>query len=223
MGRSILLAILQQTQHTITQIVRRESKSKANNRDIGAAQKKMLTTIALGPLSASINGSHCALNGAALEAQEKIQDAADEADVRRFYPSEYVTANRNALHHPAIKPGRMTYTLIGCGDFYNQDRESTWCPWTQVDIDFTHIDDLVSFVVKTVQNPVVAEYRSLNVVTDRISYDETADLLEGYSGKKIEKGVYLVDAMERAWNNPRDVPDEVKGKSAFPDDFPMLV
>ncbi|KAL4955762.1 hypothetical protein BDW69DRAFT_192958 [Aspergillus filifer] len=269
-GRSILLAILNKSSHSVIQIVRPESKSKAEDVEITTEQKERLTTVALDPLNATVNDLTStlqgveivisALNGPALEAQSNIQDAADKAGVRRFYPSEYGmhhiytdengyghlhptwntkdTSNRAALHHPAIASGRMTYTLLGCGDFYNQDRERTWCPWTQVavphyklhivgdssaKIDFTHIDDLASFVVQTIENPRVSENRCLNVVSDRISYDEIAALLERYSRKKVEKIFYPVRAMERAWRDPGDIPQEVKGKSAFPDDFWMLV
>ncbi|KAL4923160.1 uncharacterized protein BDV17DRAFT_296623 [Aspergillus undulatus] len=269
-GRSILFALLKTTPHSVIQVVRPESESKAKDVDVKPDQKQRLTTISLDPIKASedelvsvLNGVEIvisALNGKALAAQGKIQDAADKAGVKRFYPSEYgmhhlytddqgrgvlhptwnmkSEANMHALHHPAIAAGRMTYTLIGCGDFYNQDREATWCPWTQRDApsytlhivgnadakaDFTHIDDLATFLVKTIENPAVSENANLNVVSDHISYNELAALLEKYSGKKVEKVVYPLDAMHRAWKDPEDIPEAVKGKSAFPDDFWMLV
>ncbi|KAJ0357838.1 hypothetical protein COL922a_014641, partial [Colletotrichum nupharicola] len=143
-----------------------------------------------------------ALNGKALSAQRTVQDAAAHAGVKRFYPSEYgmhhvyrspaesdqrgylhsmwnlkSTANEECLHHSAIAEGKMTYTLIGCGDFYNQPREETWCPWAKPDraeytihivgnadakVDFTHIDDLAAFLVETIAHPEISENRTLN-------------------------------------------------------------
>lgn len=98
-----------------------------------------------------------ALNGKALEAQGNLQDAAADSSVKRFYPSEYgmhniyrkpgdpmgyihamwdtkSRANENAVLHPAIMSGKMSYTVIGCGDFYNQDREVG----TQIYLSSTH-------------------------------------------------------------------------------------
>ncbi|KAL4864584.1 hypothetical protein BDV12DRAFT_201012 [Aspergillus spectabilis] len=138
----------------------------------------------------------------------------------------------------AIAAGRMTCTLIGCGDSYKQDREAAWCPWTQRDVpvynlhilgdanarvDFTHITDLAAFLVATIENPSVSENETLNIVSDYISYNELASLLERYSGKKAEKIVYPIEAMHRTWKNLQDIPEAVRGKSTFPGDFWMLV
>lgn len=136
----------------------------------------------------------------------------------------------------------MTYTLIGCGDFFNQPREETWCPWANphpekldkytihiignpaAKIEFTHIDDLSAFIVETINHPEKTSNKSLNVVSDRISYDEIAGLLEKYSGKKVEKKIYPIEIMHKVWRDPEnEVPVEVKGKSVFPDDFWILV
>lgn len=274
-GSSVVRALVNSS-HQVVQIVRPQSEAKAKN------ASERVTTITLDPLNASIDELAsalqkvevvvCALNGKALEAQSKIQDAADKAGVKRFYPSEYgmhhvytdekgygvlhpvrkppsgqtdsqtwnmkTEANFKALHHPAITAGRMNYTLIGCGDLYNQDREKTWCPWTQRDlpsyalhilgdadapIDFTHIDDLASFLTATIGNPNVSKNRTLNFVSDRITYNELVSLWKKKSGKEVKKVVYPIEAMHRAWRNPDDIPEEVRGKSAFPDDFWMLV
>ncbi|KAL4912343.1 hypothetical protein BDW62DRAFT_216431 [Aspergillus aurantiobrunneus] len=268
-GRSIVRALLTNA-YEVVQVVRPVSESKARDIDVHPTSKRRLTTVALDPLDATMDELASALdgvevvvsalNGKALEAQGKIQDAADKAGVRRFYPSEYgmhhiytdekgygvlhptwnvkSQANFQALHHPAIAAGRMSYTLIGCGDFYNQDRETTWCPWTQRDlpvytlhivgdadapIDFTHIDDLSAFLVATIRNPKASENRVLNFISDRISYNELVALWEKKSGKKVQKVVYPIEAMHRAVRNPEDIPDAVRGQSAFPDDFWMLV
>ncbi|KAL2849393.1 hypothetical protein BJX68DRAFT_276093 [Aspergillus pseudodeflectus] len=204
-----------------------------------------------------------ALNGKALSAQRTVQDAAAHAGVKRFYPSEYgmhhvyrspdesdqrgylhstwnlkSTANEECLHHSAIAEGKMTYTLIGCGDFYNQPREETWCPWEKPDlseytihivgnadakVDFTHIDDLAAFLVETIAHPEISQNRTLNFVSDHISYNEIVELLSRYSGKKVSKNIYPIDVMHKVWRDPEAVPEEVKGKSVFPDDFWILV
>ncbi|PYH48511.1 uncharacterized protein BP01DRAFT_353672 [Aspergillus saccharolyticus JOP 1030-1] len=106
------------------------------------------------PLLNNVEIFKSGLNGKALAAQRIVQDAAARAGVKRFYPSDYgmhhaysppgkedqmgylhptwnlkFTANEQCLHHPAILSGKMTNTLIGCGDFYNQPRETTWWSW----------------------------------------------------------------------------------------------
>ncbi|RDW64305.1 uncharacterized protein DSM5745_09716 [Aspergillus mulundensis] len=269
-GQAMLRALLSTTFHEIISIDQPASEDKAKDIAVGSEDKRRLKTVGMDILEAStdeiastLGGVEVvvsALNGKALTTQGKIQDAADKAGVRRFFPSEYgmhhiytdekgrgilhPTWNMKeeaisiALHHPAIAAGRMTYTLIGCGDFYNQDREKVWCPWTQRDapsytlhilgdadakVDFTHINDLAAFLVATIDNPSVSENKSLNIVSDHLSYNELAALLEKYSKKEVRKVVYPIEAMHRAWKDPQDIPEEVKGKSAFPDDFWMLV
>lgn len=132
----------------------------------------------------------------------------------------------------------MTWTLIGCGDLYNQDREPIWCPWTQKDVsiydfyivgdpdakvDFTHIDDLVEFIVKTIEHPELAENNELNFTSDHISYTEIAELLERYSGKNVDLHIYPLEVMDRVLKDKNDVPEEMKGKSAFSNDFWIIV
>ncbi|KAL4803337.1 hypothetical protein BDV18DRAFT_162902 [Aspergillus unguis] len=268
-GRSIVRGLLNEN-HNVVQVVRPASKSKAEDIAVPLDQKKRLTTVTLDVAEASVDelasaldGVYAvvsALNGKGLDAQVKIQDAADKAGVKRFYPSEYglhhtytdekgygqvhpawnqkAEANRKALHHPAIAAGRMTYTLIGCGDFYDQDREPIWCPWTQRDapsydvhilgsadypIDFTNIGDLGAFLAATISNPKASENKTLNFVSDRISYNDLVALWEKKSGKKVNKVFYPIETMDRAWKNPEDIPPAVKSKSPFPDDFWMIV
>ncbi|OGM46522.1 hypothetical protein ABOM_004519 [Aspergillus bombycis] len=147
-------------------------------------------------------------------------------------------ANEKVIHHPAIVSGKMTYTLIGCGDLYNQEREALWCPWTQADlpsytihilgnpdakVDFTHIGDLANFLVKTIDHPEVSENKELNFVSDHISYNEIAALLERYSRRKVEKILMPIQVMHRVFQNKEDVPEDLKGKGAFPDDFWIVV
>ncbi|GKZ33508.1 hypothetical protein AbraIFM66950_003410 [Aspergillus brasiliensis] len=272
-GQSILRALLTKSTHHVLQLISPQSESTAAsiNKQFTAEQQSRLTTQSVDLLSctaddlvpylANVEIIISALNGKALQAQSKVQDAGAKAGVRRFYPSEYgmhhvyrpggdevgylhpmwntkSTANEACLHHPAVKSGSMTYTLIGCGDFYNQSREKIWCPWTNpkaseytlyilgdadASIDFTHIDDLGEFVVETINYLERSENRTLNFVSDRISYNQIAKLLERYSGKKVKKIVYPMSLMDEVWKDKNKVPAEVKGQGAFPDDFWILV
>ncbi|KAE8149603.1 hypothetical protein BDV25DRAFT_130240 [Aspergillus avenaceus] len=253
-GRSILLALLTTTSHEVVQLVQPASeKAKAVNTT--AEQRKRLHTMPVDLLTASVDELAfiltgvsvviSALNGRVLQAQSKIQNAAAQAGVRRFYPSEYgkhhiyfgedgygylhpiwsmkAQANEQVMHHPAIVSGEMTFTLIGCGEFYNQDREIHILGRSDAKIDFTHIDDLAAFLVQTIEHPEVSENRELNFVSDQISYDEIATLLERYTGKEVEKDVMPVEVLHRAWKDSTAIPDEVAGGSAFPADFWILV
>ncbi|PYI01156.1 NAD(P)-binding protein [Aspergillus sclerotiicarbonarius CBS 121057] len=206
------------------------------------------------------------LNGPALASQSRILDAAAIAGVKRFYPSEYgmhciyqplgeecgyvhptwmakITATDQCLHHPSIASGDITYTLIGCGDIYNQSREETWCPWTNpsptlpsytvymignpdAKVDFTLTDDLAAFIVETVRYPELSENKELNVVSDRLSYNEIAGLLERVSGREVKRVVFPGGLVDEVLRDGGNVPREVKGEGEggrFGDDFWILV
>ncbi|KAH9836412.1 NmrA-like protein [Teratosphaeria destructans] len=204
-----------------------------------------------------------ALNGKALESQITIQDAAAAAvGVKRFYPSEYgfhhiyhkpdsdwgfvhpmwdlkAKLVAQAVRHPAIDQGKMTYTVIGCGDFDNQDREKVWCPWTQKEpesgvyklhvigspdakADYTHIDDFAQYLAATLAEPEKSENAHLNFVSDTISNREIATLLEKYTGKKAMLEQISDEDVHRRIADPDRAPAELK-QSAFPVDFWHLV
>ncbi|KAK5120051.1 hypothetical protein LTR85_006532 [Meristemomyces frigidus] len=209
-----------------------------------------------------VNAIVSALNGPAQNSQPMIQDAAAEAGVKRFYPSEYGFHKlyrkpdsdwaylhplwdmkekliENALHHPAIDSGEMSYTVIGCGDFYNQDREKVWCPWTQREpeggeyvlhvvgspdakADYTYIDDFAQFLTATLCEPEKSENAHLNYVSDTISNNEIAALLEKYTGKKAKIQTLSEDDQHKIVKQPDAAPQELRA-SAFPVDFWMLV
>lgn len=137
----------------------------------------------------------------------------------------------------------MTYTLIGCGELYNQDREPVWCPWTRTDVpifefpvvggikhavDFTHTDDLAAFVVETLcsERSGLANNAMLNFVSDRISYDTIARLLERYARKPVRFVHFPEEEWHRMMENPAVVPEWHKtwlSRTAFPLDFRLLV
>jgi hypothetical protein len=147
--------------------------------------------------------------------------------------------NERAVIHPAIRSGKMSFTMIGCGDFYNQDREKVWCPWTQspssvdkytihvigdpdAEADYTHLDDFANFLVAALLEPAKSEDQYLNVVSDTISHSKIASLLEKYTGKKVDVDVQGEEAMHRIWEDPSKAPKE-HTESAFPVDFWYLV
>lgn len=148
-------------------------------------------------------------------------------------------ANERAVIHPAVRTGKMSFTMIGCGDFYNQDREKVWCPWTQspssvdkytihvigdpdAEADYTHLDDFADFLVATLLEPAKSHNQFLNVVSDTISHSEIAKLLELYTGKNVEMDVLGEEKMHEIWDDPRKAPKE-HTESAFPVDFWYLV
>lgn len=137
----------------------------------------------------------------------------------------------------------MSFTMIGCGDFYNQDREKTWCPWTQspdslpddcytlhvigdpaAEADFTHLDDFAAFLVATLLEPEKSHNQFLNVVSDTISHNKIKKLLESYSGKQVKLDVRGIEEMHKVWEGgPESVEEEKLKDSAFPVDFWFLV
>ncbi|KAF2870755.1 NmrA-like family-domain-containing protein [Massariosphaeria phaeospora] len=204
-----------------------------------------------------------ALNGEALIAQGTIQDAAADAGVQRFYPSEYgmhniyrkpgdpqgyvhpawnmkAEMNEQAIIHPAVRAGRMSFTMIGCGDFYDQYREKVWCPWTQspdqveeytihtigdpnAQADYTHLDDFAAFLVATLLEPEKSKDQFLNVVSDTISHNEIAKLLKKYTGKDVKMDIRPNKDMHKVIADPSSVKEEGLKQSAFPVDFWFLV
>jgi hypothetical protein len=134
----------------------------------------------------------------------------------------------------------MSFTMIGCGDFYNQDREKIWCPWTQApdqvgdhytihvlldggaQADYTHLDDFAAFLVGTLLEPEKSKDQYLNIVSDTISHNEIASLLEKYSGTKVKVEIIGENDWHKVIDNPDAAPKELT-ESAFPVDFWYLV
>lgn len=159
-------------------------------------------------------------------------------------------ANESIVMHPTIFEGKMSYTLIGCGDYYNQDREPIWCPWTQspnslpddkytlhvigdadTTADFTHLDDFAEFLVATLCHPEKSRNRRLNVVSDSISHTEIVKLLEKHTGKKVDVQKYSFQDQKKILDAPKSAPKDLRdqskeggeGQSSFPVDFWFLV
>ncbi|THZ06039.1 NAD(P)-binding protein [Aureobasidium pullulans] len=202
-----------------------------------------------------------ALNGPVLEAQIPIQDGAADAGVKRFIPSEFgmhtiyrrpnddkgylhplwdakEKLNERAVRHSAINEGKMTYTMIGCGDFYDQERENVWCPWTQKDVDeytlhvigdpdapadWTNIEDFGLYITACLLEPEKTANAYLNFSSDTKSQREIADLLKKHTNKPVKLEVISLDVLHEVWDDPEKAPEELKNKSAFPVDFWMTV
>lgn len=133
----------------------------------------------------------------------------------------------------------MSFTMIGCGDFYDQDREPTWCPWTQEGVskyilhiigdpdakaDFTLLGDFAAYLVATLCEPEKSENRYLNFRSDSISHTQIAKLLERYADKPVEKNVLPIEELHRVVADPSQAPLHLaKAQSSFPVDFWFLV
>ena len=134
----------------------------------------------------------------------------------------------------------MSFTIIGCGDFYNQDREPVWCPWTQrpgdvseyvlhaigdpdAEADFTHLYDFARFLVATVCEPEKSRDQYLNFVSDTISHRKIADLMEQYTGKSVRLENISFEKMHKVIGDESQAPESLRKHSAFPVDFWFLV
>jgi hypothetical protein len=155
--------------------------------------------------------------------------------------------NEKCTMHPSILSGQMTYTIIGCGDFYNQPREKTWCPWAQTQpgtaddrysipvlgnanalVDFTHTDDMAAFLVQTLLRPETAQNKTLKFVSDCLGFSAIAGLLQKYSRREVDLHTMPLEAVHRVIRDPANVPRELgyapeQSKSAMPVDFWFLV
>ncbi|BGP41696.1 hypothetical protein JCM10449v2_005687 [Rhodotorula kratochvilovae] len=166
-----------------------------------------------------------ALNGPGIDAQYKILDAAAEAGVKRFVPSEYGSEHpwrkpgddwthfhpyfdvkqrfhEHMLLHPAMVSRKMTFTVIGVGDLYDQPTETYWIAWAQEKIpdryvfpivgdphsryEVTKITDMAQYIAAALAKPSTSSDAFLNVVSDVISQQEIADLLQSASGRPVE-------------------------------------
>ncbi|CAG7926855.1 unnamed protein product [Penicillium olsonii] len=204
-----------------------------------------------------------ALGGQVILKQRLIQDAAAIAGVKRFYPSEYgmhqiawmpdgeayihptwavkIKCFEDAIRHPAIQSGQMTYTVIGCGECFDCPGEPILCPWLEKDngnkngytiqcvgnpdakTDYSSRTDTANFLVATLRHPELSENKYLGFRNDYISHREIANLLERYSGKPTKLNVTSVEQMKEYLQDPSSAPDELQQGSTFDLDFWMLL
>ncbi|PYI25890.1 NAD(P)-binding protein [Aspergillus indologenus CBS 114.80] len=201
-----------------------------------------------------------ALGGQIITKQGLVQDAAAQAGVKRFYPSEFgmhqvvwlpdepaylhpiwdvkIRCYEEAIRHPAIRSGSMSYTVIGCADSYDATNEPLFCPWLETDtrptqdgytihcvgdpdarMDYSTLHDTADFLVASLRHPEVSRNRYLGFRSDHISFREVADLLRKYSGKPVRLEVTPVDQVKEILKNPSSAPVEWCRRSTFPIDF----
>ncbi|CAI7630615.1 unnamed protein product [Penicillium glandicola] len=193
-----------------------------------------------------------------------IQDAAAKAGVKRFFPSEFgmhqipwfpgeggylhptwdmkIKCLDDAIKHPAIQSGQMTYTVIGCAELYDVHDEPILCPWLEKDeaitkseyqvqcvgnpdakMDYSSCADVAKYLVASIQYPERSENKILGFRSDFISYTEIALLLEKHSGKKARTNVTSIEQVKEILKDPSTAPAEFQRGSTFPVDFWILL
>ncbi|BGP45174.1 hypothetical protein JCM10450v2_000991 [Rhodotorula kratochvilovae] len=201
-----------------------------------------------------------ALNGPGIEAQYALLDAAAEAGVKRFVPSEFghhhlyrapgddgarlhpmwdvkERFNEHLQLHPTMLSGKMSFTIVGCGDFYDQPRETYWCSYAQDPLpgkyrlpcigdkdakaDFTKITDLAQYIAALLARPSTSHNAHLSFVSDTLSQSEMASLLQSTSGRAVDVDYISEADAHRYIADPESAPEQCKG-SAFPVDFWMI-
>lgn len=140
----------------------------------------------------------------------------------------------DAIKHPAVCDGRMTYTVIGCGEHLDAPLEPKLCPWLDAEaaeytiqavgdvkakIDYNSLHDVAAFLVASICQPEVSENRIFGFRSDYISHEEIANLLRKHSGKKVTLNVISPQEAADMIQHPASVSDELKGGSMFPVDF----
>ncbi|KPV72355.1 uncharacterized protein RHOBADRAFT_55834 [Rhodotorula graminis WP1] len=202
-----------------------------------------------------------ALNGPGIDAQYAILDAAAQAGVKRFVPSEYgfehpwrkpgddwthfhpyfdikQRFHEHMLLHPAMMSRKMTFTIIGCGDLYDQPTETYWTGWAAEQVperyvfpivgdpdskyEVTKISDLAQFVVAALASPSLSRDAFLNLVSDVVSQQQIADLVASCSGRPVEPD-YVSEEQAHAYiERPETIPERAR-QSRFDPAFWYIV
>ena len=140
----------------------------------------------------------------------------------------------DTIKHPAVRDGRMSYTVIGCGENFDVPLEPILCPWCDTEaeeyiiqvvgdpeakMDCTSVHDVAAFLVASICQPAVSDNQIFGFRSDYISHMEIADLLEKYSGKKVKLNKISPMKAAEIIRNPTSAPASLKGGSTFPVDF----
>ncbi|KAJ5287060.1 hypothetical protein N7478_002746 [Penicillium angulare] len=175
-----------------------------------------------------------------------IQDAAAIARRNRSYPGDFgmhqiawLPDGEAYIHtlHPAIKSSRMSYTVIGCGEFYDAAEKPLMCPWLGKDKSTNKVVvgnpdaktgissrvDVAKFVVATLRHPEISENRILGFHSDHISHREMAHILENNIGKPVKLNMISMQEMQDILKNPPSAPQEGQHGNTFPGNFLMTV
>lgn len=148
----------------------------------------------------------------------------------------------NAIKHPAIQSGHMTYTVIGCAELFDVQDELILCPWLEKDqaitndgyevqcvgdpdakMDYSSCEDVAKYLVASINHPERSENKILGFRSDYISYNEITRLLRHYSRKPARINPTSVDQAKRILENPSSAPEKLQKGSTFPVDFWILL
>jgi len=159
----------------------------------------------------------CSVSGGGIPGQISILNAAKQAGVKKFWPSEYSTFDfANEWNEPvfasklkvreAIKESGLDYAFVENGLFmdflfqpfmgFNFDKADApvyGSPNNQIKT--TKMADSAHFIVDAVNNPA-ANKRTLLFAGDSITWGQIVDLLEHATGKKWSTTVHSVEAVE---------------------------
>lgn len=149
---------------------------------------------------------------------------------------------QDAIMHPAIKSGAMTYTVIGCTECYDAPDEPLFCPWLEKDytyvkdgytiycvgnadaqMDYCSRIDIANFIVATLLRPAQSENQVLGFRSDHISFSEVAQLLRRYSGRPVKIVVISPEQMQEMLDSPSLAPVELQRNTTFPLNFFLVL
>lgn len=140
----------------------------------------------------------------------------------------------DAIKHPAVKSGKMTYTVIGCAEVFDVPREPLLCPWMNTaaeeytlcyvgdpdaQMDYSSLHDVAAFYVASICSPELSENRELGFRSDHISFTDVAKILRRVSGKNVTLREIPIQTVKEIIADPSSAPDDLKEGSTFPVDF----
>jgi hypothetical protein len=133
--------------------------------------------------------------------------------------------NEQLQLHPAVDAGKITYTVIGSGDFYDQAREEIWCPWMQDKdtyiltivgdpdalVDWSNLADNGQYVAAVLAAADRTANKILNFVSWTGSQAAFGDVLRKYApGRKVQTRNISLDDARRFVADPDSIPKDIK-------------
>ena len=148
----------------------------------------------------------------------------------------------DAIKHPAIQSGQMTYTVIGCAELYDVQDEPILCPWLSDSIsiaeggyevqcvgdpnakmDYSSCSDVAKYLVASIMHPERSENKILGFRSDYISHNEVTQLLRKHSKRQARINLISIDQVKEILKDPSSAPEKLQGGSTFPVDFWVLL
>lgn len=168
-----------------------------------------------------------------------------ECDLKPNHAQTWATKIKNyedAIRHPAIKSGQMSYTVIGCADCFDATGEPLFCPWLDQDssvtgngytihvvgnpdakMDYSSLTDVANYLVASLRHPKRSENKYLGFRSDHLSFQEVADLLRRHSRRPVKLDVISVEQMQGILKDASSAPEKWRGRSTFPVDFFVIL